>query len=598
MNKKFTLLVASLFLLNIAQAQWLEWEDITATNLTLSSVANSDDEEKDMEAADLNNDGFVDVISVRKEPFSAPTEPPKSDLLLMNTGGALVDQTSLYAPEFISNPTFARDLYIGDFDGDGWKDVVIANTFDQLPIYYSNLGNDANGNWLGLEDQSTTRFPATLDDVPLICAVKGGDLNGDGFPDLYFVNYKQNANNGIAKDFLFINDGNGNFTNQSEVRLGDLRNSAFGTEVEIRDIDNDGDQDVIKVSTLYNVAPWNTRGVFVLYNNGTGNFLNWQNITEGVTTSPYMIEVEDFNADGLLDVFVIDDGTDFLLTANNISANNNIVYTNVNVNSPNVIGFGGNVHAVDLDLDGDLDIGVADVDVDIPPCNSNRRFALIENNNGTLDDPYGTTPQDWAVNTYDFCFFDVNNDGLSDVLLGKCEGYQLLLSNNCDLAPLNSDFDLDGISDACDACPTNPDPNCIETPDFPNISTTLPIPRFWNELLLESIRRDLARPTVHARNLFHSSIAMWDAWAIYNEEGCNYLLGQNVGGYTCDFQGFTLPADIEEGLNETISYAMYRILSHRFANSPQSLTLQAAYNSHMNDLGYNINITSTNYQSG
>ena len=34
------------------------------------------------------------------------------------------------------------------------------------------------------------------------------------------------------------------------------------------------------------------------------------------------------------------------------------------------------------------------------------------------------------------------------------------------------------------------------------------IARKWNEVLLNSIRNDLARPTVHARNLFHISAAM------------------------------------------------------------------------------------------
>ena len=40
--------------------------------------------------------------------------------------------------------------------------------------------------------------------------------------------------------------------------------------------------------------------------------------------------------------------------------------------------------------------------------------------------------------------------------------------------------------------------------------------REWNDLLLESIRKDFARPTVHARNLYHTSVAMWDAWATYS----------------------------------------------------------------------------------
>ena len=36
------------------------------------------------------------------------------------------------------------------------------------------------------------------------------------------------------------------------------------------------------------------------------------------------------------------------------------------------------------------------------------------------------------------------------------------------------------------------------------------IARTWNEVILESIRNDFARPTVHARNLFHMSAMMYD----------------------------------------------------------------------------------------
>ena len=37
------------------------------------------------------------------------------------------------------------------------------------------------------------------------------------------------------------------------------------------------------------------------------------------------------------------------------------------------------------------------------------------------------------------------------------------------------------------------------------------VARQWNDISLESIRNDFASPTVHALNLFHISIAMYDA---------------------------------------------------------------------------------------
>ena len=39
------------------------------------------------------------------------------------------------------------------------------------------------------------------------------------------------------------------------------------------------------------------------------------------------------------------------------------------------------------------------------------------------------------------------------------------------------------------------------------------VARRWDEVLLDAIRRDLPAPTRHARNLYHVSAAMYDAWA-------------------------------------------------------------------------------------
>ena len=110
--KTGNLLLCLLLLSKAMHAQWLPWEDNTAQRLVVTSVANSDPEEKDMWAADFDNDGHEDVIVVRKQPFSSPTQPGKSTLLLMNLGGVLTDQTALYAPQFISTVSFARDVYV------------------------------------------------------------------------------------------------------------------------------------------------------------------------------------------------------------------------------------------------------------------------------------------------------------------------------------------------------------------------------------------------------------------------------------------------------------------------------------------------------
>ena len=581
---------------NFSHGQWLDWADETSLRLTVSSVAVSDPEEKDLWNADLNNDGDEDLIVVRKQPFSNSTQPGKSNLLLMNVNGIMTDQTSQYAPEFLTIVNFARDVFIGDFDGDNWKDVIIANTFDQQPMYYRNRGNDGSGNWLGLINESSLRFPVLTEGSPLFCAVWGGDVSGDGNLDIYFINYKPNSGGGTAKDYLLINNGAGYFTNESQARLGSLRNSAFGTAVQIADVDNDGDNDIIKNTTLYNVAPWNATGVIVLFNNGTGNFTNWQNLTPA--SAPYMFEIADFNLDGKKDLYVVDDGNDYTLLVSSFVVNTSLTFNKTNLNFSSSNGFGGNVHAADLDLDGDMDIGVADVDVDIPPCNSGRRMAIYRNDNGLFTDVYNTTAYAWAENIFDFAWFDINGDGLKDFITGFCSGYGVFMNDNCALAPTPADYDLDGLADACDPCPTNPDPNCAPSTNYPTVTTSFNIARQWNELLLASIRRDFARPTVHARNLFHVSAAMWDAWSVYDSSSTEFLLGKTVDGFNCPFTAIPPSTDISGDRHKAITYASYRLLKNRFANSPQASLLSTAYDVHMDSLGYDKNFASVDYSTG
>ena len=124
------------------------------------------------------------------------------------------------------------------------------------------------------------------------------------------------------------------------------------------------------------------------------------------------------------------------------------------------------------------------------------------------------------------------------------------------------------------------------------------VARKWNEALLQSIREDFARPPVHARNLYHTSMAMYDAWAAYDTVARPFLLGNTVSGYTCPFEGVPVPADIEAARNEAISFAMFRILLNRFALSPNFFAAYFRYTGLMMELGYDFDITSTNYQSG
>ncbi|MEM7103687.1 MAG: DUF6851 domain-containing protein [Bacteroidota bacterium] len=121
------------------------------------------------------------------------------------------------------------------------------------------------------------------------------------------------------------------------------------------------------------------------------------------------------------------------------------------------------------------------------------------------------------------------------------------------------------------------------------------IARQWNEHVLDAIRADFARPTVHARNLFHTSIAMYDLWAFYEGTAETYFLGKTVHGFHCPVQPVHIPTDIRAAQEEAISYAVYRLIEHRFQDAPRAASLFFELDPFMESLGYAINNRSTDY---
>lgn len=108
------------------------------------------------------------------------------------------------------------------------------------------------------------------------------------------------------------------------------------------------------------------------------------------------------------------------------------------------------------------------------------------------------------------------------------------------------------------------------------------IARVWNEEALSAIRLDLPRPPVHARNLYHLSAAMYDAWASYDPltDGV-FSTEKNTA------------ADVPDARREAISHAAYGVLKNRYALSVASVTTFAALEARMRELGYDPAFTGT-----
>jgi hypothetical protein len=140
-----------------------------------------------------------------------------------------------------------------------------------------------------------------------------------------------------------------------------------------------------------------------------------------------------------------------------------------------------------------------------------------------------------------------------------------------------------------------------EHPDGKPDSRSPSVARMWNEILLEAIRNDFARPTVHARNLFHMSSAMYDAWSAYADREQPYLLGKTMGGYTCAYDGglqVSRDTQAQRAREIAISYAAYRLIEQRFMRSPGATRIRQLAMALMHDLGLDPALTTTDYTTG
>lgn len=123
--------------------------------------------------------------------------------------------------------------------------------------------------------------------------------------------------------------------------------------------------------------------------------------------------------------------------------------------------------------------------------------------------------------------------------------------------------------------------------------STRSVARWWNEALLDAIRADTPNPPVHARNLYHLSAAVWDAFWPYEPEGWSRaqpVFHREEVGMRSD------PARLA-AQRETISYAAYRLLTERFSRGPGRERSQFGFRWLMDQLGYDPDFTGTSGSS-
>jgi hypothetical protein len=221
-------------------------------------------------AGDFDGDGGIDI--------ALGAEGPARVELLYNGLEERVRFEPIVSPVRATRP---HQIALGDFNGDGLPDVVAANS--NLLSHYSIAYNEGDGRFGRVQTPAysgVTRSVAT------------GDLDGDGDIDL-IIGDINGPENGGAQIAVIENLGDEEFAPDVKYSIGG--NSPHN--VDLGDIDGDGDLDILAVS-------WLTGSVMKLLNDGTGVMSDAEEIL--AVTSAYWGDPADLDQDGDLDYAVTD----------------------------------------------------------------------------------------------------------------------------------------------------------------------------------------------------------------------------------------------------------------------------------------------------
>jgi hypothetical protein len=286
------------------------------------------------------------------------------------------------APTFGSGES-TYGIAIGDVDGDGDLDAVVANFSDQAESVYLN---DGTGQFAAHPVSPTfgSRYSA---------AVALGDVDDDGDMDALVAN-------GDGPQDVYLNNGSGCFTLHS---ISPTFGAGESMDVELGDVDGDGDLDAI-------VANWRAPHDVYL-NDGTGRFAPQPiSPTFGFNWS-FDVAVGDVDGDGDLDA----------ITANYYNQPQ-AVYLNDGTGrfaahpiSPTFgSGYSHSVALGDLDGDGDLDAVVAN------HYNNQAEEVYLNDSTGRFA-PHPISPTFGAGNSSTVVLGDMDGDGDLDVVVSNIE---------------------------------------------------------------------------------------------------------------------------------------------------------------------------------
>lgn len=535
---------------------------------------------------DIDNDGDLDFFIAA---YGA------SNSLYLNDGNFnFTDISATSGIDQSADKSFGATF--GDIDHDGYVDVYISNRSTHPSRLYHNNGDHTFTDITvpaGLKLNITSNFCAAF-----------FDYDRDGDLDLYKSNDRP-----FNENELYRNEGNLYFTDVSAITGTDITIDAMSTC--IADMNNDGRLDIYVTNSK------KQPGNVLLKNNYPQPYSNLQPGSGTVMDNLWNWggAWADYDNNGYQDLYVCSTG------GGNTAQTNDLFFNNGNEtfaqqNRTNMAGDADKSWSCstgDIDNDGKMDIIVSNT------ANVNYK---IWHNNITNTHNYVTVTLDGTTSNQDGIGSWIDVHAGTDTytrythcgigfLSQESQHNHIGISNHATIDSIVVRWSS-GIIDKILSPSINQNIQITEgsnqvdfiTPGGPNTfgntvtSPTNSVARNWMELLLESIRNDYARPTVHARNLYHSSILMYDLWAAYQSTSIPFLLGRTVDGYTCDYTGIPNSSTISQDREKAISYAMYRLLRHRFQASPAAGLMIPQYIQYLTSLGYDHTETSIDYSTG
>ena len=201
---------------------------------------------------DINNDGYLDIyVSVSGSEGSKGKD--RANLLFINNGDHTFTEAA--ARYGIADTGFTTHAVFLDYNGDGYLDLFLLNNSPKdfargaadthplgvrsnSPGGYSKLyRNNGDGTFTDV-----SRAAGMLEQVGYGLGVAVADVNGDGWPDIYV------SNDVAPNDVLYINNGDGTFTDRAGAWL--KHTSFAGMGVDIADFNNDGWPDIVQMDMM------------------------------------------------------------------------------------------------------------------------------------------------------------------------------------------------------------------------------------------------------------------------------------------------------------------------------------------------------------